>query len=160
MPIHMYSEWLKESELVQPQTQEVQQPTQQPANNMPADVPPSPAPDMVDMPDPNIDQTIEPSNQEYDTSTETSMSEQEEFEQIDTARKEAIIAFKEKQKEFMEIPQEVRNNPTTDEDKTKVESLKAELQTLNTTMKESVAKYDEFNDNMLGTTSIDINDEP
>ncbi|MFA7156767.1 MAG: hypothetical protein WC123_03650 [Bacilli bacterium] len=156
----MYNEWLKESELVQPQTQEVQQPTQQPANNMPVDVPPSPAPDMIDTPDTNIDQTIEPSNQEYDTSTETSMSEQEEFEQIDTARKEAIIAFKEKQKEFMEIPQEIRNNPMTDEDKTKVESLKAELQTLNTTMKEAVAKYDEFNDNMLGATSININNEP
>lgn len=151
MPIYMYEEWLQESERVdpQPEAQPPAQPQVDPSAGQPAiETPPAPSPDNGD-----IETGLE------NPEEETTQSEQEEFEEIDSARKEAISAFKDKQKEFMEIPQEVRNNPVSDEDKTKVESLKAELQTLNTNMKDAVARYDEFNDKMLGSTT-DTDEEP
>lgn len=144
----MYDEWLKESEKVSPQ---------------PATPPPA-APltdlDQQDIPldVPTDGSTDLPSDLPTDLPAEPA-SEQEEFDQIDSTRREAIKAFKDKQKEYMEIPIEIRNSPTTDEDKTKVESLKAELQTLNAAMKEAVAAYDAFNDKMLGSSS-DTNEEP
>lgn len=149
MPIQMYDEWLKESQKVDPQSPAVQPaPTQQAT-------PGSEAPPTEDIP-------LEmPSDLPADDqSTEDSpISELEEFEQIDTTRREAIKAFKVKQQEFMNIPIETRNNPVTDEDKTKVESLKAELQNLNSAMKEAVSAYDTFNDKMLGSTP-EVEEEP
>lgn len=145
----MYEEWLKESEKVDPQATPTASPTTPPAPN--ADVPPA-----GDIP---LEVSPESSPEPTSDSTGEPASEQEEFEQIDTTRRDAIKAFKDKQKEYMEIPIEIRNSPTTDEDKTKVESLKAELQTLNTAMKDAVAAYDAFNDKMLGASS-DANEEP
>lgn len=144
-PIQLYAEWLKESERIDPQAPEqpVTTPATQPVANTQVD--PSAAP--MQPVDPNIETGLEEQPAE-----EPTLSESEEFEEIDTARKEAITAFKEKQKEYMEIPLEIRNAPVSDEDKTKVESLKAELQTLNTAMKDAVARYDEFNDKMLGSS--------
>jgi hypothetical protein len=145
----MYEEWLKESEKVDPQATPAASPTTPPAPS--ADVPPA-----GDIP---LEVSPEGSTEPTSDSTSEPASEQEEFEQIDTTRRDAIKAFKDKQKEYMEIPIEIRNSPTTDEDKTKVESLKAELQTLNTAMKDAVAAYDAFNDKMLGASS-DANEEP
>lgn len=144
----MYDEWLKESEKVNPQ----------PTSTPPAAPPSDPIPQDIPLDVPSDTQTDLPSDIPTDLPAEPA-SEQEEFDQIDSTRREAIKAFKDKQKEYMEIPIEIRNSPTTDEDKTKVESLKAELQTLNAAMKEAVAAYDEFNDKMLGSQS-DTNEEP
>ncbi len=149
MPTLMYEEWLKESEKVDPQATPAANPTTPPAPS--TDVPPA-----EDIP---LEVSPETSTDSQTDSTSEPASESEEFEQIDTTRRDAIKAFKEKQKEYMEIPIEIRNSPTTDEDKTKVESLKAELQTLNTAMKDAVAAYDAFNDKMLGSSS-DVNEEP
>ena len=148
MPIHMYEEWIKESEKVDPS---VPEPTATPAPIQPAGVESIPA---------TTDTTSDiETGLETPPAEETELSEQEEFEQIDTTRRAAITAFKDKQKEYMEIPKEIRNNPTSDEDKTKVESLKADLQNLNTAMKDAVTAYDEFNDKMLGS-SIEGDIEP
>lgn len=149
MPVKMYEEWLQESEKVDPQVPD------------PAAIPPSTDQIPTDLPaEPPTEPTTDVETGLETPPEENNQSEQEEFEEIDAARKEAITAFKDKQKEYMEIPQEIRNNPVSDEDKTKVESLKAELQTLNTNMKDAVARYDEFNDKMLGGSSEGTDIEP
>ena len=140
MPIHMYEEWLKESEKVDP------------VSAIPPTDPQTTTPTEVDVP-------LEVGTETPESPEEGPLPEKEEFERIDTARRAAITAFKEKQQEYMEMPEEVRNNPTSDEDKTKVESLKAELKTLNDAMKAAVAEYDAFNDKMLGSSG-DAQAEP
>ena len=79
---------------------------------------------------------------------------------MDNARKDAIKAFKKKQQEFLEIPDDVRKNPTEEADKTKIEGLKTELKDLNKAMKDAQSKWDDFNDQTLGIGDDDINDEP
>jgi len=145
MSVKMYDEWIKESEQVDPAT------TPPPA--APTDAPPADNPLAVsDAPPAEVPPT--------DDTTQTDIPEADRFDEIDKARKEAIKAFKEKQKEYMAIPIETRNNPVSDEDKQKVEALKSELTTLNQTMKDAVAEYDKFNDEMLGITSEDSDIEP
>lgn len=145
MSVKMYDEWIKESEQVNPA------PAPPPA--APVETPPEPAPlEVSDAPAAEAPTT--------DDSSQTDLPEADRFDEIDKARKEAIKAFKEKQKEYMAIPIETRNNPVSEEDKTKVEALKAELITLNQTMKDAVAEYDKFNDEMLGITSEDSDIEP
>ena len=88
----------------------------------------------------------------------TQVPEADEFEQIDTARRAAITAFKDKQKEFLEIPLDTRKNPQSDEDRQKVQQLKDELVALNKPMKDAIAAYDKFNNQLLGLSDEDDED--
>ena len=99
MPVKMYEEWLQESEKVDPQAPAevpAAPPTDQVPAEAPAEVPAEPTTD--------VETGLETQPEE------TTQTEQEEFEEIDAARKEAITAFKDKQKEFMEIPQEIQQS--------------------------------------------------
>lgn len=137
-PIYMFDEWIKESEQVNPQAQQ--------SVIDPASQPPIPA----------ESQPLE----EPEQSINSEKTELERFEEIDRTRKAAIKEFKEKQKQFLAIPIETRKNPMNEDDKQKVEDLKSELSTLNQAMKDAVAEYDKFNDEMLGTTSTETDVEP
>ena len=98
-----------------------------------------------------------------DDSTEiaSAESEIEQYRTLDTARRDAIKAFKEKQEEFLQIPDDVRKNPTEEADKEKVETLKSELISLNTTMKDAIKAWDSFNAQALGISDdADIDEEP
>jgi hypothetical protein len=144
--VKMYDEWIKESEQVDPTNPVAPPPAapiEQPVTDTtgvsdasPTDVPP------------------------VEDASQSPASEADRFDEIDKARKEAIKAFKEKQKEYMGIPIETRQNSVSEEDTQKIEELKAELTTLNQTMKDTVAEYDKFNDEMLGITSEDSDVEP
>lgn len=145
MSVKMYDEWIKESEQVNPV------PAPPPA--APTDTPPEANPlEVTDAPPAEVPPP--------DDSTQTDLPEADRFDEIDRKRKDAIKAFKEKQKEYMGIPIETRQNPVSEEDKQKVEGLKSELTTLNQAMKDAVAEYDKFNDEMLGITSEDSDIEP
>lgn len=131
--IYRYNQWLEESEKVDAAAPAIDAPAVDP---MPADVPAEPA----------MDADAEPKNvEEIDDSTEIG-----KFKKLDQARKDAVKAFKEKQKEFLEMPEESRKNPTSDEDKEKVQTLKDELIALNKTMKDAESAFNKFNDEMLG----------
>jgi hypothetical protein len=104
-----------------------------------------------------------PSDVETTPSTETGTAETEidQFRGLDKKRREAIKAFKTKQKEFLEIPDDVRKNPVEEADKTKVEDLKKELIELNTTMKDAQREWDEFNAKTLGIEDdLEMDEEP
>ena len=162
-PIHDFQSWLAESEKVDPQA---------PATAAAPATPPPPAttpvPDTEEEgPEPVADTTpnqeeVEPDAPEEPGAGEVTDagSEIEQFQQLDTVRKDAIRAFKAKQEEFMNIPVETRKNPQTDEDKQKVEGLKSELITLNTAMKDAIKAWEQFNNEMLGVTDEDETDEP
>lgn len=139
MSIKMYDEWIKESEQVDPVTPP----------------PAAPAPET-----PPTDTTGVTDAPPTDDSIQTDLPEADRFNEIDMARKDAIKVFKEKQKEYMAIPIETRQNPVSEEDKQKVEGLKTELTTTNQTMKDAVAEYDKFNDEMLGITAEYSDIEP
>ena len=64
--------------------------------------------------------------------------------------------------EFLQIPDDVRKNPTEEADKEKVESLKTELIELNKTMKSAIQAWDSFNAQALGISDEDedFEDEP
>lgn len=161
-PIHDFESWLAESEKVDPQQPA---PPAAPATPPPAT---TPTPDTEDEgPEPTADV---PPNQ--DTEVEDTMPEEpgagevtdagseiEQFQQLDTARKDAIRVFKAKQEEFMNIPVETRKNPQTEEDKQKVEGLKSELISLNTAMKDAIKAWEKFNNDMLGV-SDETDEEP
>ena len=51
------------------------------------------------------------------------------------------------------MPEESRKNPTSDEDKQKVQTLKDELIALNKTMKDAESAFNKFNDEMLGLSA-------
>ena len=143
MAVKMYDEWIKESEQVNPV------PAPPPAElAAPAETPPAANPPEVS------------DASQVDDTSQIEVSEVDRFDEIDKARKEAIKAFKEKQKEYMAIPIETRKNPVSEEDKQTVEALKSELSTLNQTMKDAVAEYDKFNDEMLGIESESSDIEP
>lgn len=146
--IRSYDQWVQESELVgaNPAPTDVTAPTSAPA---PAPMPePTPAP---------------PTDVESTPSTETTEAESEidEFKTLDKARREAIKAFKKKQKEFLEIPEGIRKSPTDEADKEKVETLKTELIELNKAMKEAQKSWDEFNSKTLGIEDdLEMDEEP
>ena len=74
------------------------------------------------------------------------------------ARREAIKAFKKKQEEFLEIPEDIRKNPVEEADKTKVDTLKTELIELNKTMKDAIKAWDSFNAQALGIEDEEAED--
>lgn len=130
--IYRYNQWLEESEKMDAQPEAPE-----------ADLTPA------EMAAPAEDEGSEESEPGEPTGDSVD-SEVAQFQAVDKARKDAIIAFKAKQKEFMAIPTETRKNPQTDEDKQKVQSLKDELISLNTTMKDAEKAFNRFNDEMLG----------
>lgn len=140
--IHKYQQWLEESEKMEaeaaaPVSTDTPDATDNTAVGTPTDVPAEPA----DAPAETADAPIEEIPAE---------SEIEQFRDLDTKRKDAIKAFKAKQEEFLQIPDDIRKNPVEEEDKTKVEELKTELISLNTQMKDAIKAWDSFNDKMLG----------
>lgn len=145
--IHKYQQWLEESEKMDaetPATTETPAATETPAEDTATAAPAEETPATDDS-----------------TEIASAESEIEQYRTLDTARRDAIKAFKEKQEEFLQIPDEVRKNPTEEADKEKVETLKSELITLNKTMKDAIKAWDSFNAQALGISDdADIDEEP
>jgi hypothetical protein len=147
--IHKYQQWLEESEKVEAGAE------------VPAETPETTMPSSTDLPtdeNPTMDASadVDPG-----MSIDSAESEIEQFRTLDTARREAIKAFKAKQEEFLQIPDETRKNPTEEEDKTKIETLKTELIELNKTMKDAIKAWDSFNAMALGISDdADLDEEP
>ena len=148
--IQKYSEWVKESEKMEanPTPDTTSQaspfagaPTDTPAqgNEVPLEAP------AVETEPIETGETTSPSEE-----TENFGSSVEEWRSLDSARKEATKEFKKKYEEFLQIPDEIRNNPTEETDKTKVETLKSEISELHKTMTAAISSWDSFNKKALG----------
>lgn len=147
--IHKYQQWLEESE-------KVEAGADVPAETPETTTPETPAADMPTEENPAMDASADMA-----MTIDSAESEIEQFRTLDTARREAIKAFKVKQEEFLQIPDETRKNPTEEEDKTKVETLKTELIELNKTMKDAIKAWDSFNAMALGISDdADLDEEP
>ena len=147
--IHKYQQWLEESE-------KVEAGADVPAETPETTTPETPAADMPTEENPAMDTSADMA-----MTIDSAESEIEQFRTLDTARREAIKAFKAKQEEFLQIPDETRKNPTEEEDKTKIETLKTELIELNTTMKDAIKAWDSFNAMALGISDdADLDEEP
>jgi|688.fasta_scaffold782112_2 hypothetical protein len=140
--IHTYQQWLDESEKMEA------------GAAAPAETPDTAMPEMPTEETPAMDATGE-------MPIDSAESEIEQYRTLDTARREAIKAFKSKQEEFLQIPDETRKNPTEEADKTKIETLKTELIELNKTMKAAIREWDSFNSMALGLSDDeDLDEEP
>jgi hypothetical protein len=147
--IHKYQQWLEESE-------KVEAGADVPAETPETTTPETPAADMPTEENPAMDASADMA-----MTIDSAESEIEQFRTLDTARREAIKAFKAKQEEFLQIPDETRKNPTEEADKTKVETLKTELIELNKTMKDAIKAWDSFNAMALGISDdADLDEEP
>ena len=147
--IHKYQQWLEESE-------KVEAGADVPAETPETTTPETPAADMPTEENPAMDASADMA-----MTIDSAESEIEQFRTLDTARREAIKAFKVKQEEFLQIPDETRKNPTEEEDKTKVETLKTELIELNKTMKDAIKAWDSFNAMAWGISDdADLDEEP
>jgi hypothetical protein len=142
--IHKYQQWIEESEKVEANEQV---PTDTPEVTAATDA--AALPVTTEMPAATTPEI--PSEPEI-VSAE---SEIEEYQTLDKARREAIKAFKEKQGEFLEIPEDIRKNPVEEADKTKVEELKTALIELNKTMKAAITAWNKFNSMALGIEDDD-----
>lgn len=151
--IRKYQEWLKESEKIEAGAPVEAAPaeetpdataTETPVEETPAEETPAPAEETPTEEAPAEDMSAE--------------SEIEKYRELDDARREAIKAFKKKQEEFLEIPDDIRKNPVEEADKTKVETLKSELIELNRTMKDAIKAWDSFNAQALGIEDEDSED--
>lgn len=148
--IHKYQQWLEESEKMDagaeaPAETSTETPEATSSTDLPVETPAADATGMG---------TEEPT-------IDSAESEIEQFRTLDTARRDAIKAFKAKQEEFLEIPDETRKNPTEEADKTKVETLKTELIELNKTMQSAIKAWDSFNAKALGISDdADLDEEP
>jgi hypothetical protein len=149
--IHKYQQWLEESEKVEA------------GADVPAETPETTTPETPSADLPTEENPAMDAGASADTamSIDSAESEIEQFRTLDTARREAIKAFKAKQEEFLQIPDETRKNPTEEADKTKVETLKTELIELNKTMKDAIKAWDSFNAMALGISDdADLDEEP
>ena len=141
--IHKYQQWIEESEKVEANAQ------------VPTATPEVPATDATALPV-ATENPVATTTPETTTTTEiepeiaSAESEIEEYQNLDKVRREAIKAFKEKQGEFLEIPEDIRKNPVEEADKTKVEELKTSLIELNKTMKAAITAWNKFNSMALG----------
>jgi len=145
--IFTYHQWIKESE-------KVEAPAFSPAEGT----------DAASMGTEEADKTpaemsappeVEPEEKEPTSSDVEKIDDTSEigkFRKLDQARREAVKAFKTKQKEFLEMPDEMRKTPQSDEDKQKVESIKTELIELSKKMKAAETEFNKFNDSVLGLT--------
>lgn len=148
--VRRYLEWLKESEKIvaEPQPSTDQDPdvsletpspatVEPPTSNEPSSTSPIPVPDQI-----------------------TGESNIEQYRKLDKARRESIKAFKIKNEEFLEIPDEIRKNPIEETDKTKVSELKAQLVDLHTKMKAAIDDWDKFVSFELGIEGTGMEEEP
>ncbi|CAB4219128.1 hypothetical protein UFOVP1604_211 [uncultured Caudovirales phage] len=137
--IHKYQQWIEESEKVEANEQ------------VPTDTPEVPATtDAAALPVTTETPAATTSEIPSEPEIVSAESEIEEYQNLDKARREAIKAFKEKQGEFLEIPEDIRKNPVEEADKTKVEELKTTLIELNKTMKSAITAWNKFNSMALG----------
>lgn len=140
--IYNYSQWIKESEKVEPSAEAM------PTSGEEADLTPAQMETPAETPEPApaepeaIDSTAEP----VDIA---------KFQEVDQTRRDSIQAFKDKQKEFMDLPEETRKNPTTEEDKAKVKAIKDELISLNAAMTTAWTEWSKLNSQMLGVSDDD-----
>jgi|LakMenEpi03Aug12_release.lakeMendotaPanAssembly.Ray.scaffolds.fasta_scaffold00290_71 hypothetical protein len=149
--IHKYQQWLDESEKLEAVDTPV---TPDAPVEAPAEVPAEPVAEVpAETP---VDAGIPA---EAPVEDDTAESEIEKYQELDTARRDAIKAFKKKQEEFLEIPNEIRKSPVEEADKTKVETLKSELVELNKTMKDSIKAWDNFNSEALGLADDETSEE-
>ena len=140
--IHKYQQWIEESEKVEANAQV---PTATP--EVPATTDATTLPVTTETP---ATTTPETTPTEIEPEIASAESEIEEYQNLDKVRREAIKAFKEKQGEFLEIPEDIRKNPVEEADKTKVEELKTSLIELNKTMKAAITAWNKFNSLALG----------
>ena len=137
--IHKYQQWIEESEKVEANEQ------------VPTDTPEVPATtDAAALPVTTETPAATTSEIPSEPEIVSAESEIEEYQNLDKARRESIKAFKEKQGEFLEIPEDIRKNPVEEADKTKVEELKTTLIELNKTMKSAITAWNKFNSMALG----------
>jgi len=147
--IHKYQQWLEESEKMEAGAE------------APAETTDTAMPEMPTEEAPAIDATADAGADSGEMTIDSAESEIEQYRTLDTARRDAIKAFKAKQEEFLEIPDETRKNPTEEADKTKIETLKTELIDLNKTMKDAIKAWDSFNAMALGISDdADLDEEP
>lgn len=150
--IRKYQEWLEESEKIEAGAPVEETPveetpdaaaTETPVEETPAEEAPAEEAPVEETP---ADDTM------------SAESEIEKYHELDNTRREAIKAFKKKQEEFLEIPDDIRKNPVEEEDKTKVETLKTELIELNKAMKDAIKAWDSFNAQALGIEDEEAED--
>jgi hypothetical protein len=148
--IRKYQEWLEESEKIEAGA---------PVEATPAEVTPDAAATETPVEEtPTEEMPAEEMPAETPVEDSSAESEIEKYQELDNTRREAIKAFKKKQEEFLEIPEDIRKNPVEEADKTKVETLKTELIALNTTMKDAIKAWDSFNAQALGIEDEDSED--
>lgn len=147
--IRKYQEWLEESEKIEAGA---------PVEAAPVETPEATATETPVEETPAEEAPVEETPAETPVDTMSAESEIEKYHELDNTRREAIKAFKKKQEEFLEIPEDVRKNPVEEEDKTKVETLKSELIELNTAMKDAIKAWDSFNAQALGIEDEDSED--
>ena len=149
--IRKYQQWLEESEKIEAGAPVEAAPAETPeatATETPAEEVPA---------EPAAETPVETPAEETPADA-TADSEIEKYHDLDNARREAIKAFKKKQEEFLEIPEDIRKNPVEEADKTKVDTLKTELIELNKTMKDAIKAWDSFNAQALGIEDEDSED--
>lgn len=137
--IYNYSQWIKESEKVEPADSNMI------AGGEEADLTPA----QMEAP---AEETSEVPAQEEPASVEEVDDESSDigkFKKLGKARKEAAEAFKNKQEEFLNLPKEERANSP----------LKDELVTLHKALKSAEDEFNSFNDEMLGADDDDIEPE-
>ena len=139
--IHKYNQWLEESE----------------KTDMPAEPEADLTPAQMTSPiEPEVTAPTEPTEvTDMDETTDIG-----KFTKIDLARKDAVKAFKDKQKEFLAMPEESRKNPVSEEDQTKVQTMKDELISLHKTMKDAELAFNKFNEELLGVSEEEEDIEP
>jgi hypothetical protein len=148
--IHKYQQWLDESEKLDATSA----PAPEATVDAPVEVPAEPAAEVpAEAP---VDAEIPA---ETPVADDTAESEIEKYQELDKTRRDAIKAFKKKQEEFLEIPDEIRKSPVEEADKTKVETLKSELIELNKTMKDAIKAWDKFNSEALGLEDNEESEE-
>lgn len=144
--IYRYNQWLDESEKVDAA-----------APDMSAEPEADLTPAQMEAPiEPEVAAPTEPTSvEDMDETTDIG-----KFTKIDQARKDAVKAFKDKQKEFLAMPEETRKNPVSEEDKTKVQTMKDELIGLHKTMKDAELEFNKFNEELLGVSEEEEDIEP
>lgn len=140
--IYKYNQWLEESEKVEPAA-------------VPAETEADLTPAQMENPaEPEAPAPAEPAEvEEMDETTDIG-----KFKKLDQARKDAVKAFKDKQKEFLDMPEETRKNPVSEEDKANVQTMKDELIALHKTMKDAESEFNKFNDELLGIAAEEEED--
>lgn len=132
--IYKYSQWLEESEKVEPVS---------PENTEEADL--TPAQMEAPAEEPEAPAQEEPAEvEEIDDSTDIG-----KFKSLGKARKEAAEAFKNKQEEFLNLPKEERAESP----------LKDELISLHKALKDAETEFNKFNEEMLGEDEDSIEPE-